>query len=119
MAEPGAGIRPDARRLRRWAWVSVAAVPLAFAAAMFLGDGLLSMQGYSSGGENPVPLGAALLAGVPAVLLMAFPAVAAIVLGLRARKRGAAYGIVPAAIGLTVVAFALLTNALPVLLGLR
>ncbi|GAP57178.1 hypothetical protein AHiyo6_37430, partial [Arthrobacter sp. Hiyo6] len=36
-----------------------------------------------------------------------------------ARKRGAAYGIVPAAIGLTVVAFALLTNALPVLLGLR
>ena len=60
----------------------MAILPLAFVGAIFLGDGLLTAQGYQSG-DSDIPVGVALQAGVPAVLVLITPAVCAVVFGLR------------------------------------
>jgi hypothetical protein len=89
---------------------------LAFIAAMFIGEGLISVQGYASGAAESPPLGVSLLAAIPAGLVMIAPAVAAVVFGLRARRRGAGTGVAPAAIGIAVIAYAIVANTLPRLL---
>jgi hypothetical protein len=91
---------------------------VAFIAAMFIGDGLISLQGYEPGAEQFPPLGATLLAALPAVVVMIAPAVAAVVFGFRARRRGAGTGIAPAVIGMVVIAYAIVANTLPRLLGM-
>ena len=48
---------------------------------------------------------------------MIAPAVAAVVFGLRARTRGADTGIAPAVIGIVVIAYGIIANTLPLLLG--
>jgi hypothetical protein len=53
----------------------------AFIAAMFIGEGLISSQGFETGTEDFPPLGAALMAAIPAGLVMIAPAVTAIVFG--------------------------------------
>ena len=106
------------KRLLRFAWIAVALVPVAFVAALFIGEGLISLQGFESGAEEFPPLGVMLLAGIPAGLVMIAPAVAAVVLGFRARRRGAAAGIIPAVIGIVVVAYGILANLLQRLLGM-
>jgi hypothetical protein len=82
-------------------------------------DWLLSLQGYQSGSEVSAPLGTAVLAGIPAVLLMVAPTIPAMIFGFRARAQGVTSGIIPAAIGAVVAAGAILTNGLPLLLGIR
>jgi hypothetical protein len=75
-----------------------------FVVAMFIGDGLLMVQGYEpEPGEFP-PLGVALRAALPAGLVMIAPAVAAVVFGFRAHRHGTPAGIVPAVMGIVVVA---------------
>lgn len=105
------------RRSLRWAWVSVALIPVAFVAAMFIGEGLLSLQGYESGSEKLPPIGAALLASLPALLVMIAPDLSAIWCGLLARRHGLRNGIFPAVIGIVAAAFAVITAILPRLLG--
>jgi hypothetical protein len=120
--EPAVSPTPAAdagRRSLRVAWASVVAIPFTTVGAFFLGDWLLSLQGYQSGSEVSAPLGAALLAGIPAVLLMLAPTIPAMIFGFRARARGVTSGIIPAAIGAVVAAGALLPNTLPLLLGIR
>ena len=40
------------KRLLRLAWISVALMPVAFVAAMLIGEGLISLQGYKSGADQ-------------------------------------------------------------------
>jgi hypothetical protein len=86
---------------------------------MFIGEGLISLQGFKSGADEFPPLGSTLLAAIPAGLVMIAPAVAAVVLGFAARRHGAASGIIPAVIGIVVVAYGILADSLPRLLGTR
>ena len=77
-ARVGAVSSVRARRSLRLAWISVAILPLAFVGAMFLGDGLLTLQGYQSG-DSDIPAQVVLRAGIPAVrfsLLQLFPRLA-------------------------------------------
>lgn len=115
VADPG--VLAPARRLLRLAWVSTALIPVGFVIAMVVGEGLLSLQGYDSGAETVPTAGVALLAVGPAVVILVLPAVAAIIFGLRARRRGARNGIVPAVIGIVLVAYALLSNLLGLIVG--
>jgi hypothetical protein len=107
------------RRSLRNAWISVAAIPVAFIVAMVAGEGLASLMGYDSGSGELAPLGVMLTAGVAGVLVMVAPAVCAAWFGLRARRQGVASGIVPAVVGIVVGAAAILSNTLPLLLSLR
>jgi hypothetical protein len=75
-AEPASMIGPSkhADRDPRRAWVAVALLPVALVLAMVVGEGLISVLGYQSGSQEPVPVGPALLAGVPALLILIAPA---------------------------------------------
>jgi hypothetical protein len=99
----------------RFAWISVAAIPVAFVAAMLLGEYLLMVQGYESS-QTHVPLGVVLRAGVPAILVLIAPPVAAVWFGLRSRRLGSAAGLTPALIGAVVAGATVLLNGLPLLL---
>ncbi len=105
------------QRLLRLSWVFVALIPVTFVAAIFIGEGLISLQGYGSATDRLPPVRSTLIAAVPAVLLMLAPAFAAIVLGFRARRQGAGNGIIPAVIGVVIAAYVILTNSLQWLLG--
>lgn len=105
----------DARRSLRNAWISVAAIPVAFLVAMVAGQALASLLGYDSGGADPAPFGTMLAAGLSAVLIMVIPAVFAIVFGFRARRRGLPGGLIPAVIAIAAAAWAILTNTVPIL----
>ncbi|GAA2096762.1 hypothetical protein GCM10009841_08620 [Microlunatus panaciterrae] len=106
-----------ARRDLIIAWVSVALIPVAFAAAMLVGDGLLTLQGYESGSEQTPPLLPVLLAAVPAMLVLLTPTVTAVWFGLRARREGRQVGLVPALIGMVAGAGAILLNLAAYLVG--
>ena len=66
---PRSGTRPG-RYFLRWAWVSVATIPIGFALGMLVGEGLLALEGYGSGSQQSVPVGPMLVAAVPALLLL-------------------------------------------------
>jgi hypothetical protein len=62
--------KPAEHDLRK-AWIAVALLPVAFVVAMFVGEGLISALGYDSG--ESVPVGPALLASIPALLVLIAP----------------------------------------------
>ena len=68
---------PATRDLCR-AWVAVALLPLALVVAMVVGEGLITMLGYESGAEDPIPVGPALLVSIPALLILIAPGIAAV-----------------------------------------
>ena len=117
VAAPVPAASPEARRSLRFAWISVAVMPVAFVAAMVIGEGLLTMQGYESGSAESVPVGVALKAGIPAVLVLIAPAVTAMLFGFRARRRGASNGMIPAVIGIVVGGYCVLMNTLVLIFG--
>lgn len=110
----GGAAGAGSRHLQR-AWICVALIPVAFIAAMLIGEGLLALQGFESGPEGFPPLVAVLVAAIPAGLVMVAPAIAAVVFGFRARRRGAG-GLVPAVVGIIAIAYAILANTVPLLL---
>jgi hypothetical protein len=65
VVEPAAGAEVG-RRCLRWAWISVALLPLGFVGGMLLGEALVSAQGFEVGSDELPPPGVALLAGLPA-----------------------------------------------------
>ena len=81
---------------RAWTWLI--AVPFAFVAGVVAGEGLISAMGYESGAGEPVPLGPALLVGLPVILVVALPAYLAYHYGMRARSEGDRRGMLPALI---------------------
>ena len=111
------GAVPKGRRPLQLAWISVVLIPVAFIAAMFIGEGLLTVQGYDPEPGQFPPLGVALRAALPAGLVMMAPAVAAVVFGYRAHRHGTPTGVIPAVIGIVVVAYGLVANTLPWLLA--
>ena len=104
-------------RSLRLAWISVALIPVAFVVGMFVGEGLLAVQGFESGSAEFPPVGVTLLAAIPALLILIAPAVFAIVLGYRARRHGVGSGVIPAVIGIVAVAYVIIANSLPRILG--
>lgn len=82
----------------RMSWLSVVLVPVAFALAMFAGEGLISVMGYDPSTQS-VPLGTALLAGIPALVILLAPGAAAVFYGHRACRAGRKAARVPAWIG--------------------
>jgi hypothetical protein len=59
------GAPATGKRLLRFAWISVALIPVAFVAAMLIGEGLISLQGNESGADQFPPFGVTLLAAIP------------------------------------------------------
>lgn len=107
----------SARRSLRLAWVFVAALVLSFVAATVLGEWLLGLQGYESGGGTP-PVGVMLLAAVPALVVLVSPAVGAVWFGMRARRLGEPRGITPVVVALVVAGGALVSNVLQAVAGM-
>ena len=104
------------RRDLRNAWIAVALIPVAFIAAVVLGEVVIGALGYPAGEKTPPPgLGAAV--GIPATLLLIAPAVIAGIYGLRARRAGEPRGSVPGVIGIAVAAIFLL-QSIPGFIGL-
>lgn len=87
------------RHLLGWAWVCVGLIPVALAIAMVVSDGILTLLGYETGDPTKAPLGPAILAGLPALLVMLSPGVLAVWLGSRALDDGDDRAIVPLSIG--------------------
>ncbi|MDN3028456.1 hypothetical protein [Streptomyces sp. S.PB5] len=87
-----------ARRDVRRAWLWLLMLLPAFVLAVLVGDWLLSLQGYDNSDET-VPLGATVLAGGPALLVLVAPAIAALLYGLRARRHDQPAGLTPALVG--------------------
>lgn len=110
---PTVAVRPQEAHHQhdlRWAWTWVVALPFVFAAGMVAGEGLFSAMGYEVGGDEPVPLGPALLVGLPVTLLIMAPGALAYLFGMRARHEGDPRGLLPALLGAAAAAFMLLTN---------
>jgi hypothetical protein len=101
--------------LRR-AWWAVALLPVGFAVAMLVGEGLISAMGYES--SEAVPVGPVLLAAIPALLVFVAPGAAAVFYGsraYRAARRTAA--IVAAWVGGSAAALGVIVNVLAFLIG--
>ena len=108
--------RAAGRRLTRRTWWSllgfVPSLPLAF----LIGEGLASAMGWSVG--DPRPSWPVVLAAVlPALVVFALPAVAAVHFGRRAVRLGDRRARVPMTIAVVVAVGFVLTNALAPLLG--
>lgn len=99
----------------RWAWLCLL-LPLAFACAFLVGEGLISQLGYEVG-AGEAPLWAAALALVPALVVFAVPALLASWFAHRAAARGDRRGWVPAGILIGVAVLCTLMNLLAPLLG--
>lgn len=107
--------KPAQHDLRN-AWIAVALLPVAFLVAMFVGEGLISALGYDTG--ESVPVRPALLASIPALLVLIAPGVAAVVYGSRAhRTAGRTAAVVAAWIGGAAAALGVAVNVLAFLVG--
>jgi hypothetical protein len=95
----------------RNAWIAVALIPVAFAAAIMLGEVVIGALGYPAGGKTP-PAGLRAAVGIPATLLLVAPGVIAGIYGLRARRAGEPRGLVPGVIGIAAAAILLLQSIL-------
>lgn len=107
-----------ARRHLRHAWVGVALVPVAFVAAMLVGEGVGSLLGYESGSTAWPSVEVFLLAGLPATLIGLAPALFALVNGRRAEREGEPQGLVPTVIGAVVTLYWVATPVLTGVAGL-
>ena len=105
----------------RWAWICTALIPVGVIAAIVVGSVIASALGYESGGEELAPIGIALAAGIPAVLVGLLPSGFAVYFGLRARRAGDERGLVPALVagvlGLGFVGINLLSYLVGTLFG--
>lgn len=110
VSDKASGSNGPHRDLRR-AWIAVALIPVAFAAAMVLGEVVIGALGYPSGGQTP-PVGLRTAVGIPATLLLVAPGVIGGIYGLRARRAGEPRGLVPGVIGLAVAGILLLQSIL-------
>lgn len=107
-----------ARRNLRLAWVSLALLPVSFVLAMVLGEGLAALQGYNGGSDEEMPITVALRTGLPALLVLIAPGVAATYFGLRARGQGQPAGLAPAIVGAVWVLISIALNLLGLVVGL-
>lgn len=76
-----------ARRTVRLGWLAFATTPVMFALGSLLGEWLLSRQGHDSS-DPDLPVGVALAAGLPALVLLVAPALVGAWCGRRASGQG-------------------------------
>lgn len=101
-----------AKQLVRRAWWSVALFPVSFVAASLLGGFLLEAMGHDPDSETTPSWGLTLAAGVPAVLVLILPGLAAAWFGRRANDLGHPSGRTAAVAGLAIAgAFVVLNVA--------
>jgi hypothetical protein len=101
-----------AQQLVRRAWWSLALFPVSFVAASLLGGILLAAMGHDPDTETTPPWGPTLVAGVPALMVLILPGLAAAWFGRRADELGERRGRTAAAVGLALAgAFAVLNIA--------
>jgi hypothetical protein len=97
-------VPPEAARDRRRAWLALLLYPVAFVLAFVVGEGLATLLGDEAG--EPAAWYVPVLAGIPAVLLLALPGLLALRYGRRAVRGGDPSGLAPAVVGAVIaVAF--------------
>lgn len=107
--------RLDGAHLTRRAWWSLAGFAPSFVLAFLVGEGLISALGYPVGGSAQAPWWATLLAGVPALVVFALPAVLSVHYGRGAVRLGDARGRIPMMVGVAVAGAFVLLNGLSAL----
>lgn len=110
---PASGTAPTPQRRR--AWLSLLLFPVTFVAAFVVGEGLVTLLGYSVGGESP-PVGVMLAAAIPALAVFSVPAALATYFARRAALAGEPHAWMPAYVGLGVAGVFVLQNVLAFLL---
>jgi hypothetical protein len=96
---------PDPSRDQRWAWAFVVFIVAGAILGQLVGYGIASMMGYAGADAPTPPFGAALLIGVPALLISSAPGAAAAYFGIRAGLAGKVMGYVAATLGVLSIAF--------------
>lgn len=107
---------PTTSAATRRAWLSILGFVPSLALAFVVGEGLLTAMGYEVGGDQP-PWTVAVAASVPALLVFALPAVAAVLFGRQALRAGDRRARVPMTIAVTVAVGFVLLNGLAALVG--
>lgn len=106
-----------ARRRQRQAWTALALTPVGLVAAMVVGEALLAAQGYEVGAATAPPVGPAVLAAIPAIVVGVAAPTTAAWLGFRARRLGHEHGLAVAVIGLVVAVGFVAVNAVAATVG--
>lgn len=94
----------------RRAWWSLLGFVPALGLAFAVGEGLAAALGHPSGGADEAPWWVMVVAGVPALVVFALPAVAAVHFARRADRLGDQRGRLPAAVAVAVGAAFVLLN---------
>jgi fatty acid desaturase len=89
--------RPRAPKAVARAWIAIALIPVFFFIAMAVGEGLMSLLGYPSGGAAPAWV--TVVTDVAATVTVLLPCLAAVFFGRRAYKAGDRRGVLPAVLG--------------------
>ncbi len=100
--EPPATTPPDQSRAPGalgWAWAAVALIPVFFFIAIGVGEGVISLLGYTAGEVNN-PIWATLVSDLAAIAVVLLPCLAAVIFGRRAYKAGNRRGLLPAVLGM-------------------
>lgn len=111
---PSPPVRGD-RELRRAWWSFVLFVPSTIA-AFVVGEGLLAVLGHGS--EETVPLGVALAAGLPAIVVFTLPTLSVWRFSRLATRCGHPSGRTPLIVALTVTGCFLAVNLFQLIAGL-
>ena len=99
--EPPAATPPEQSRARGalgWAWAAVALIPVFFLIAIGVGEGVISLLGYTAGEVNN-PIWATVVTDLAAIAVVLLPCLAAVIFGRRAYKAGNRWGLFPAVLG--------------------
>lgn len=118
---PASSSPPRSSHSVRYAWVSLALIPVALVVADGVLHGILSLLGIDQGAEaeeTPTLL-QALVAGVPYVGVMLIPAAGGFMFGTRAVREGDRHGRLPRALALVVGALVVVSALIFLVLGIR
>ena len=101
---------PDARTSLSRAWWSLLGFVATFPLAFIIGEGIASALGRPSGGSEAAEWWVMVLAGVPALVVLVLPAVAAVHYGRRAMRLGEPRGRYPVVVAVVVAGGFVLLN---------
>jgi hypothetical protein len=91
--------RPHAPGALARAWVAVVLIPVFFIIALGVGEGVISLLGYTAGtGNNPIWV--TLVSDLAALAVVLLPCLAAVIFGKRVYKAGDRRGLFPAILGI-------------------
>ncbi|WP_299929416.1 hypothetical protein [uncultured Nocardioides sp.] len=112
MTATGVRPAPDAATSLRRAWWSLLGFVVTFFLAFAVGEGLASALGHPTGSAETAEWWVMVLAGVPALVVFALPAVLAVHYGRRAVRLGESRGRYPIVVALVVAGGFVLLNLL-------